>query len=127
MGPPCWCVEGRLAARFSRAPSSRGPIVPQPLDGRVPIRGNRWELLRMSLVNPSDSHIVSNYEQLDAPHEEHAHMTLDLTPDQLLSTTRTVRKRLDLSRPVERDLLEQCFDLALPAPTGANQQGWHFV
>jgi nitroreductase len=54
-------------------------------------------------------------------------MTLDLTPDQLLSTTRTVRKRLDLSRPVERELLEECFDLALQAPTGGNQQGWHFV
>ncbi|MDT5312264.1 MAG: hypothetical protein QOE74_1284, partial [Mycobacterium sp.] len=40
------------------------------------------------------------------------HMRLDLTPDQLLSTTRTVRKRLDLSRPVERELLEECFDLA---------------
>jgi nitroreductase len=38
-----------------------------------------------------------------------------------------VRKRLDLSRPVERDLLAQCFDLALQAPTGGNQQGWHFV
>ncbi|MDT5305809.1 MAG: hypothetical protein QOE48_1479, partial [Mycobacterium sp.] len=54
-------------------------------------------------------------------------MTLDLTPDQLLSTTRTVRKRLDLSRPVERQLLQECFDLALQAPTGGNQQGWHFV
>ena len=54
-------------------------------------------------------------------------MTLDLTPDQLLSTTRTVRKRLDLSRPVEQELLQECFDLALQAPTGGNQQGWHFV
>jgi nitroreductase len=52
---------------------------------------------------------------------------LDLTPDQLLSTTRTVRKRLDLSRPVERKLLEECLDLALQAPTGGNLQGWHFV
>jgi nitroreductase len=53
--------------------------------------------------------------------------TLDLTPDQLLSTTRAVRKRLDLSRPVERRLLEECLDLALQAPTGGNVQGWHFV
>jgi nitroreductase len=71
--------------------------------------------------------MVGAYGQFDAPNEERAHMTLDLTPDQLLSTTRTVRKRLDLSRPVERELLEQCFDLALQAPTGGNQQGWHFV
>jgi nitroreductase len=53
--------------------------------------------------------------------------TFDLTPDQLLSTTRAVRKRLDLTRPVERDLLEECLDLALQAPTGGNLQGWHFV
>jgi nitroreductase len=52
---------------------------------------------------------------------------LDLTLDELLSTTRTVRKRLDLTRPVERELLEECFDLALQAPTGGNAQGWHFV
>jgi nitroreductase len=53
--------------------------------------------------------------------------TLDLTPDELLSTTRAVRKRLDLTRPVERELLEECLDLALQAPTGGNLQGWHFV
>ncbi len=51
----------------------------------------------------------------------------DLTPDQLLSTTRTVRKRLDLTRPVERELLDECLDLAFQAPTGGNMQGWHFV
>jgi hypothetical protein len=64
---------------------------------------------------------VVAYGQFDAPNEERAHMTLDLTPDQLLSTTRTVRKRLDLSRPVERELVEECFELALQAPTGGNQ------
>lgn len=52
---------------------------------------------------------------------------LEMTPDQLLSTTRAVRKRLDLSRPVERELLDECFDLAFQAPTGGNAQGWHFV
>src|SRR3981189_1603257 len=70
---------------------------------------------------------VVAYGQFHAPNEERAHMSLGLTPDQLLSTTRTVRKRLDLSRPVERELLEECFDLAFQAPTGGNQQGWHFV
>jgi nitroreductase len=53
--------------------------------------------------------------------------SLDLTPDQLLSTTRTVLKRLDLTRPVEDELLQECFDLAFQAPTGGNAQGWHFV
>lgn len=54
-------------------------------------------------------------------------MPRDLTPDQLLSTTRAVRKRLDLSRPVEPELLHECLDLAFQAPTGGNMQGWHFV
>jgi nitroreductase len=54
-------------------------------------------------------------------------MRLDLTPDQLLSTTRAVRKRLDLERPVEREVLEECFALAQQAPTAAYSQTWHFV
>lgn len=54
-------------------------------------------------------------------------MPHELTPDELLSTTRTVRKRLDLTRPVERELLEECLDLAFQAPSGGNLQGWHFV
>lgn len=52
---------------------------------------------------------------------------LPLGPDQLLSTTRSVRKRLDLSRPVEPALLRECIDVATQAPTGGNNQGWHFV
>jgi nitroreductase len=54
-------------------------------------------------------------------------MTLDLTPDELLSTTRAVRRRLDLDRPVPRELIEECVDLATQAPTGRNRQRWHFV
>ncbi len=53
--------------------------------------------------------------------------TLDLNPDELLSTTRSVRKRLDLSRPVEPELIRECIELATQAPTGGNSQGWHFV
>jgi nitroreductase len=52
---------------------------------------------------------------------------LNLTPDELLSTTRSVRKRLDLTRPVEREVLEECLRLAQQAPTGSYAQGWHFV
>ncbi|MGW4471072.1 nitroreductase family protein [Nonomuraea sp. NPDC004354] len=54
-------------------------------------------------------------------------MTLDFTPDELLSTTRAVRKRLDLTRPVPRELIEECVDLAVQAPTGRNRQRWHFM
>jgi nitroreductase len=50
-----------------------------------------------------------------------------MTPDELLTTTRAVRKRLDLNRPVPRELLLECVDIALQAPTGSNRQGWHFV
>jgi nitroreductase len=52
---------------------------------------------------------------------------LDLDPDQLLSTTRAVRKRLDLERPVDPALVRECIELASQAPTGSNAQGWHFV
>jgi nitroreductase len=49
------------------------------------------------------------------------------TVDRLLTTTRSVRRRLDIGRPVERDVLERCVDISLQAPTGSNAQGWHFV
>jgi nitroreductase len=52
---------------------------------------------------------------------------MDLTAcDQLLTTTRSVRKRLDFSRPVARETIERCLEIALQAPTGSNAQGWHF-
>ena len=54
-------------------------------------------------------------------------MNLGLTSDELLSTTRSVRKRLDLERPVSRELVETCAQLAFQAPNGSNQQGWAWV
>ena len=50
-----------------------------------------------------------------------------LTPDELLTTTRTVRKRLDLTRPVPMDLVRECLEIGLQAPSGSNRQGWHWV
>ena len=47
--------------------------------------------------------------------------------DHLLSTTRAVRKRLDLDRPVPPEVVEECLRLAIQAPTGSNRQGWHWV
>jgi nitroreductase len=52
---------------------------------------------------------------------------LELTPDELLSTTRAVRKRLDLERPVEHSVIEDCLRLAQQAPTASYSQNWHFV
>ncbi len=49
------------------------------------------------------------------------------TIDHLLTTTRSVRKRLDFDRAVEPELIERCIELALQAPTGSNLQGWHFM
>jgi nitroreductase len=49
------------------------------------------------------------------------------TVDHLLTTTRTVRKRLDLTRSVERDVVLECLRLAVQAPTGSNLQGWRWV
>lgn len=52
---------------------------------------------------------------------------LNLSVDEVLTTTRSVRKRLDLERPVDRAVVEECLEIALQAPTGSNQQGWHWV
>lgn len=49
------------------------------------------------------------------------------TVDELLTTTRAVRKRLDLERPVPPDVIQECIDLAIQAPTGGNQQGWRWL
>lgn len=43
-------------------------------------------------------------------------MTIHLSPDELLTTTRSVRRRLDLHRPVEPDLIRECVEIALQAP-----------
>jgi nitroreductase len=63
---------------------------------------------------------TGTHEGIDMP-------LLPLTPDELLSTTRAVRKRLDLSRPVEREVIEECLRLAQQAPTASNSQNWHFM
>jgi nitroreductase len=47
--------------------------------------------------------------------------------DYLLSTTRAVRKRLDLDRPVEMDVILDCIRLSQQAPTGSNVQGWQWL
>ena len=49
-------------------------------------------------------------------------MALTLSPDEVLTTTRSVRKRLDLSRPVPRSLIAECMEIAFQAPNGQNRQ-----
>jgi nitroreductase len=52
---------------------------------------------------------------------------LELTPEQLLTTTRAVRRRLDLERPVDPDTIRRCLQIAVQAPSSVNLQHWHFV
>ena len=54
-------------------------------------------------------------------------MKLNLSVDEVLTTTRTVRKRLDLSKPVPRTLIEECLELALQAPNGSNLNVWRWI
>ena len=54
-------------------------------------------------------------------------VTENLSPDELLTTTRAVRKRLDLDREVPLELVTECVEIARQAPTGSNSQGWHFM
>ncbi|MEZ5598587.1 MAG: nitroreductase family protein [Pseudomonadales bacterium] len=51
--------------------------------------------------------------------------TVTLTTDELLTTTRAVRKRLDFERSVPMAVIRECLEIALQAPTGSNAQGWH--
>ncbi len=53
---------------------------------------------------------------------------MDLTTvDELLTTTRSVRRRLDLTRPVDLEVVRRCIEIAFQAPTGSNAQNWHFL
>ena len=55
-------------------------------------------------------------------------MPFDLSiTDELLSTTRAVRKRLDFDKPVPDEIIEKCIDLSQQAPTGSNSQGWRWL
>lgn len=53
--------------------------------------------------------------------------TLPFATDDLLTTTRSVRKRLDLARPVPLELVRECLEIALQAPSAGNRQGWHWI
>ena len=52
---------------------------------------------------------------------------LELTNDELLTTTRSVRKRLDFDRPVSRDVIRECLEIAFQAPNGSNLNTWRWV
>lgn len=60
-------------------------------------------------------------------HQTRSAQLLPLTLDELLTTTRAVRKRLDLERPVDRSVVEECLQIAVQAPTASYAQLWHFI
>lgn len=51
----------------------------------------------------------------------------ELTVDEVLTTTRAVRKRLDITRAVPRALLEECLEIAFQAPNGSNKNSWRWI
>ncbi len=54
-------------------------------------------------------------------------MTLELSADEVLTTTRSVRRRLNLEKEDSPEILKECLNIALQAPTGSLRQDWHFV
>ena len=75
----------------------------------------------LSLPANADHHASSDDAVQQAP-------PLDLAVvDKLLTTTRTVRRRLDLTRPVEPEIIEEAIEVAIHAPSGSNRQGWRFM
>jgi nitroreductase len=52
---------------------------------------------------------------------------VDLSIDELLTTTRSVRKRLDLTKPIPMGLIQECLEIAVQAPTSSNVQNWSFI
>ncbi len=59
--------------------------------------------------------------------ERYMTVHLNLTADEVLTTTRSVRKRLDFDRPVESDVIRECLEIAVQAPSASNRQDWHFI
>lgn len=55
------------------------------------------------------------------------HPVIDLSVDELLTTTRSVRRRLDLTRPVPIGLIRECLEIAVQAPTSGNLQNASFI
>lgn len=54
-------------------------------------------------------------------------MKLGLSVDEVLATTRAVRKRLDFDRPVEPEVIKECLESAVQSPTGSNMQSWQWM
>ena len=47
--------------------------------------------------------------------------------EQLLTSVRSVRRRIDFDREVEDDVLLNCINIAVQAPTGRGEEDWYFL
>jgi nitroreductase len=54
-------------------------------------------------------------------------MKLNLSVDEVLATTRAVRKRIDFDKPVEPEVIKECLEAAIQSPTGSNMQAWQWM
>ena len=47
--------------------------------------------------------------------------------EHLLTSVRSVRRRIDFRREVEDSVLLNCINIAVQAPTGRDEEGWYFL
>ena len=83
----------------------------------------RFGLICYSLSRPLDLHSPSLN-----PATDQSGTQMDLAEfDEMLMTTRSVRRNLDFDRPVELSIIHQCIDVAVQAPTGMDAENWRFL
>src|SRR5262249_53225996 len=119
----------RPAAPLARAGPQPSTSLPRPITRRRPHGTRRQEPHALEEGAPAEEEGAGEAGRRGARQDADRAVTvrLALSPDELLTTTRSVRKRLDVERPVEREVLEECLAIAQQAPTGGNAQAWGFV
>ena len=66
-------------------------------------------------------------DEVDAKDDKHRTYDRD-SVDHVLTTTRSVRRRLDFDRPIEPEVIEECISIAIQvAPGGGEARPWHFM
>jgi nitroreductase len=66
-------------------------------------------------------------EKSDDTHTSNDTVSLGLSAEEVLTTTRAVRRRLDLERAVPTSVVLDCLRIALQAPSGGNVQQWRWI
>jgi len=121
VGLPRTRADGRTPADTGGHPRTRSD---SRGDVERRVGGRRW-LGGSSALAPV-GHVFDCSATIAVGHDGAMDFDLEQT-DALLSTTRAVRKRLDLDRDVPNEVLLECLQLAIQAPTGSNQQGWRWM